>query len=381
MMMNKMLLRLVMVIAICSALLGCTEENGSNSDQDTARVQLKLVDAPGDYLEVNIEIIAIQYTNSVDDEGWKSFTPEVGYPINVDLTELVAGNSLLLADEVIEEGTLSQIRLVLSDNNTLLIEGESDNIEKHLKTPSAQQSGLKLKLNESLEGGFSYTFILDWDVQKSIVEAGNSGNYILKPVIRTIVEVNSGSIQGTVVGKESASSVEASPLNNVTVLAFDVNDLVNSIASTSTNEDGEFLFQGLSESSYILRIEQNGYDDYETPLNEAISVTVGNITVLENSIELLLNESIVGKVVDELNVAISSVVVEIFDKDDPNTQIITVETNEEGTFVFRGLSEGTYIFKITHAGYQDYQTEEGSEIEVIPDEVNVLENDIVLLAE
>ena len=100
---------------------------------------------------------------------------------------------------------LKQFRLVLSDNNTLLLENETTPI--HLDTPSAQQSGLKLKLDTALEPGFSYTFILDWDVHKSIVKAGNSGKYILKPVIRVNTEVNSGSISGKVIGEDLNDNV------------------------------------------------------------------------------------------------------------------------------------------------------------------------------
>src|SRR5210317_2229798 len=96
----------------------------NDKDDSSARVQLRLVDAPGDYLEVNVEIIDIQYNLGDEEEGWMSFSPESGYPINVDLTQLIAGNSLLLTDELIPAGMLKQIRLVLSDNNTLKIEGE-----------------------------------------------------------------------------------------------------------------------------------------------------------------------------------------------------------------------------------------------------------------
>ena len=51
-------------------------------------------------------------------DGWKSFGSEDDYPINVNLTDLTAGNSLVLADEIIPSGMMQQIRLVLSDNNT-----------------------------------------------------------------------------------------------------------------------------------------------------------------------------------------------------------------------------------------------------------------------
>ena len=121
----------------------------SNDNNDSAsRVQLKLVDAPGDYQEVNVEITDIQYNTTDSEDGWKSFTPASGYPINVDLTELIAGNSLLLTDQLIPSGMMKQIRLVLGENNTLKIEGNDALIP--LDTPSAMQSGLKLNLNTAV---------------------------------------------------------------------------------------------------------------------------------------------------------------------------------------------------------------------------------------
>ncbi|MCL6293902.1 DUF4382 domain-containing protein [Jejuia spongiicola] len=250
-------------------MFNCNSDNGSKND--TAKVQLKLVDEPGDYLEVNIEIIDIQYKSSDDEENWVSFNPEGGYPINVDITELIAGNSLLLTDEVVPVGILKQVRLVLSDNNTLKIEGEDDLIP--LETPSAQKSGLKLNLNEELESGFVYSFILDWNVQKSIVKAGNSGKYILKPVIKVNVEVNSGSISGKVV--EIIEEVET-PVGNQVVEVYTTDDVL--VKDTLTDENGDFVIQGLEAGNYILKISREGYLEY---VSEEVIVTVGNIEPAE----------------------------------------------------------------------------------------------------
>lgn len=247
-------------------LFNCNSSD-DGSKNETARVQLKLVDAPGDYLEVNIEIVDIQYKSSDDEEGWVSFTPEGGYPINVDLTELIAGNSALLADEVVPVGIMKQVRLVLSDNNTLMIEGKDDLI--HLDTPSAQQSGLKLNLDEELEAGFTYTFILDWNVQKSIVKAGNSGKYNLKPVIKVNVEISSGSIGGNVI--EIIDDVET-PIANGTVEVYTNDDVL--IKDTLTNEAGDFIVQGLEAGNYVLKISREGYLGF---VSEEIVVTVGNM--------------------------------------------------------------------------------------------------------
>lgn len=263
------LLFAALFIALSS--LSCSDDK-TTDPENSSRVILKLVDAQGNYDEVNVEIIDIQYNSSEEDKGWQSFTPEGGYPIQTDLTELIAGNELLLSDEIIPSGWMEQIRLVLSENNTLKIEGQEELIP--LKTPSAQQSGLKIKLNQELDPGFSYTFILDWDVQRSIVEAGNSGQYILKPVIRANAEVNSGSVSGTVVadiiGDESA---ELFPKEAVVVEIYNSQD--EYVTETLTDMEGKFMFQGLSPGEYRVQIETLDYIPYVSPT--PIVVTAGQI--------------------------------------------------------------------------------------------------------
>ncbi|MEN8125683.1 MAG: DUF4382 domain-containing protein [Bacteroidota bacterium] len=275
--MKKNVLFIVLAVVIMS--LGI-QSCSNDKDSDTSRVQLMLVDALGDYEEVNIEIIDIQYNSSENEEGWKSFILEDDH-INVDLTKLIAGNSLLLTDEIIPSGMLKQIRLVLSDNNSLVIEGEAEPI--HLNTPSAQQSGLKLKLDKELEPGFSYTYILDWDVQKSIVKTG-SGKYNLKPVIRVNTEVNSGSIGGTVVGKatEGDNNNGAEPLNGVAVGIYTIDD--SYITESPTNENGKFMIYGLEAGDYKIKINHNGYTEY---VSETISVSAGHISEV-GTIELVV---------------------------------------------------------------------------------------------
>ena len=279
--MKKNVLMMVMAAIISLGLQSCTENK--ELEGNTARVQLKLIDFPGEYMEVNIEIIDIQY--NVSDEGWTSFAPmDGGYPINVDLTELIAGNSLLLADEIVPSGLLKQIRLVLSDNNSLLIEGENEgeSISTHLDTPSAQQSGLKLNLETELEPGFSYSFILDWDVQKSVLKAGNSGKYNLKPVIRVNAEVNSDSVSGTVIADDLDDDLEgAVPLKGAKISVFTTDD--SEVATTFTDETGNFIIQGLDEGDYKIRIEHINYIEFQS--EGLIKVLPGEITSL-GTIEL-----------------------------------------------------------------------------------------------
>ena len=269
----------VLLIAIFMiALLGfqsCSTEN--DKVITTSRLQLKLVDSPGDYQEVNVEIVDVLYNYSENEEGWISIIPEGFTPIIVDLTKLIAGNDLLLSDVIIPSGMLKQVRLVLGDNNTLVIEGEQEgeNVTTHLDTPSAQQSGLKLKLNTELEPGYSYTFILDWDVQKSIVKAGNSGKYNLKPVIRVNTEVNSGSINGKIIGEILEDDINGSvPLKEIIVNIYTTDGVY--VTQSLTNENGDFIIRGLDAGNYKINIEDNNYIKYESV--DTITVNVGEVT-------------------------------------------------------------------------------------------------------
>jgi len=273
----------IMIAILLFAILGlqsCSDD--TEKLEKTSRLQLKLVDAPGDYEEVNVEIIDVLYNSTEDDGGWTSLAPEDFTPVEVDLTELIAGNELLLSDVIIPSGMLAQIRLVLGDNNTLVIEGEAEVID--LDTPSAQQSGLKLKINTELIPGYSYTFILDWDVQKSIVKAGNSGKYNLKPVIRVNAEVNSGSIFGQVVAKPiiSDGTNEPIPLEGAVVRVTTMNG--DDITGTVSDENGDFIIQGLDAGDYKIKIEHNNYIAYESDI---INVFVGKVADA-GTIELLV---------------------------------------------------------------------------------------------
>src|SRR6185369_8514400 len=75
-----------------------------------------------------------------------------------------------------------EIRLILMSSGNKFIREDGSVCE--LKTPSAQQSGLKIKLPNTftIESGLRYSVHLVFDIEKSVVEQGNGG-CLLKPVI------------------------------------------------------------------------------------------------------------------------------------------------------------------------------------------------------
>ncbi|WP_231928746.1 DUF4382 domain-containing protein [Formosa sp. Hel1_31_208] len=223
---------------------------------------MKLSDAPGDYEFVYVDVVDILVKLNNDDDsenGWQSLEA-----INTgiyNLLELTGGVNVLLADNYqIPSGTLNQIRLVLGDNNTIVIDGE----EFPLSTPSAQQSGLKIQVNEELLPNFEYTFLLDFNVDESIVNAGNSSNIILKPVIRAIPEITSGTISGTI-----------TPSSVLTEIIINIDDQE---VSTFTDANGNFLLVGLPEGIFNLSINPDPSSDLNDLIIEDIQVLIGENT-------------------------------------------------------------------------------------------------------
>ena len=353
----------------------CNNNDAVISTSNTSKIQLKLVDSEGNYDKVLVKIIDVQYNRNDDDMGWTTFEgftlPETDDHLDrIDLTELIAGNSIILTDQDIESGMLSKIRLILGEGNAIVLEGETEEI--FLKTPSAMQSGLKLHMDTELVAGFSYTFVLDWDVQKSIVKAGNSGIYNLKPVIRVVAEVNSGTIKGRVADiDETKDGTDPMPIEGATLNVYDKDD--TSIGTTETNVDGLYMFQGLPAGDYKLKVEKG---DYNTLTTDPILVEVG----VETTKDIHLTKStgnISGRIADSsetdvVKIPLGNAKVDVYTKDDTNfdTIIATATTSNEnddtkGSFDIMDLLPGEYILKVS---LDTYGTRQSEVIEVIIDQ-------------
>ncbi|WP_299464642.1 DUF4382 domain-containing protein [uncultured Microscilla sp.] len=226
------------------------------SDGGTARITVRMIDAPGDYEEVNIDIQDVQIKAS-DDNGANGWTSLGGVKTGVyDLIKLTGGLEAVLADAEIPAGRVSQIRLVLGDKNTVKIDGNT----LALTTPSAQQSGLKINLNADIAEGVTYSVLLDFDAARSVVATG-SGKYNLKPVIKAIAEATSGSIKGTIDPQEATPAVYAIKDSDST--------------SAYTNDNGEFIIKGLDAGIYKVVFEpKTGYEGHTV---ESVEVILGEV--------------------------------------------------------------------------------------------------------
>src|SRR3972149_3966631 len=168
-------------------IFSCNEEN------DTVVVKVRLTDAPGEYDAVNVEIqnVQIHAGENEDEGGWHNL--DIMNPGIYNLLDFNNGLDTLLGTAELPAGNISQMRLYLGENNTLVKDGATYN----LNTTAGERSGLKLLITRQFEPGVTYTMWIDFDAARSVVDRGN-GNYNLKPVIRVFTEATSGSIEGVI---------------------------------------------------------------------------------------------------------------------------------------------------------------------------------------
>jgi hypothetical protein len=227
-----------------------------NNESDSAKIRFLLTDAPGNFQEVNIDVQAIQVI--IDDSIYDLETNQGIY----NLLEFVNGEDTILVTDEVPSGMLSQIRLILGENNSIMV----DSAVYDIKTPSAQQSGLKLQVHEDISGGVVYTYVIDFDAARSIVKTGN-GKFILKPVIRVFTEAITGSIEGVV------QPAEARP----TVLAIGPADDTTSVFTDTLS--GQFMIRGLATGLYDLEFHPDTAYDGITLVD--VEVFAGQSTVLD----------------------------------------------------------------------------------------------------
>ena len=236
-------LKILLAFAVLSTVLySCKKSTTPGS----STMQVKMTDGPGNYDAVNIDLQSVVVTGNTG--GDVTLNTHAGI---YNLLNFSNGIDTLIATGNLNVASVEQIRLVLGPNNSVVVGG----VSYPLSTPSAQQSGLKLQVHQSLQAGVSYSVLLDFDANQSIVVQGN-GSYSLKPVIRTVETAISGSIKGSITPVSAGVMVTAT-LNGTSY-------------STVTQMNGEFLLQGIPPGSYSVTL---------TPALPLSPITINNVSV------------------------------------------------------------------------------------------------------
>ncbi len=233
--------------SVAVAALAACGGGGGGEGGSTGTLRLALTDAPScgfDAVHVTVQKVRVHQSSTAgdNDAGWSEIV--LNPARRVDLLSLTNGVLMELGQIPLPTGKYTQMRLVLADNNTSqpLANAVSPTgaSEVALKTPSGQQSGVKTNINIDIAENKMADFVLDFDACKSVVQAGASGQYLLKPVVSVIPRYVSG-VQGYVDPALGAGATRVSLQVNGTI-----------VKATVPDSTGKFLLQPVAPGNYTL---------------------------------------------------------------------------------------------------------------------------------
>jgi len=258
-------------------LTACSGGGDGGSSSPTGTLSVNLTDASTtDYqaIYVTIQQVAVHKDGG---GGWNVVSsPNKTY----NLLELVNGVREDLALATLASGNYTQLRLILTDtpDNSLniisrrhpygnyFIDGYGQSVE--LKVPSAFHTGIKIVKGFAINADQTTELILDFDAARSIVKAGSSGQWLLKPTIKVLETTEYSIISGNVAAE--GILVSAQKYNS----SLAVEEKVEVKAATVSDASGNYkLF--LEPDSYTLV----GYKDGFSPFYKDTKV----ITTAENT--------------------------------------------------------------------------------------------------
>ena len=164
--------KLVAILTLSAGLffIACKKESGSTT------LKVTLTDAPASYDEVNVDIREVNIKMDGDSSAWISLPTTAGI---YNLLEYQDGVDTLISQAVLTGKSIKEVRLVLGSENSIKVGGEVH----PLTIPSGSESGLKIKMNKTLNGGIDY-LTLDFDAALSVNQ--ESTGFKLRPVVKIV---------------------------------------------------------------------------------------------------------------------------------------------------------------------------------------------------
>jgi hypothetical protein len=266
------------LMAIASALITACggSGGGSSGGGGTGTLALSLQDAPAteDYKAVYVTIKEVMVHKGGSEDGDANWETVASPNATYNLLELVNGVREELGLATLESGSYTQMRLILGQNPdsginiiseahpfpNYVIEDGTDAVHE-LKVPSGYQTGIKIVKGFVINENETTELILDFDASRSVVKAGKSGKWLLKPTIKVLELIDYAILTGLVsAGVNDAEGAMVSA-QHYTPGASDPKDQVAVQAATITDEYGEYSLL-VEPGPYNVVVYKESYDPY-----------------------------------------------------------------------------------------------------------------------
>jgi len=209
--MNSLIRRLSSGVAALILLAGCGDSAGTGG---SAQLVVRLTDAPIDNVQsATIWVSSVYLIGGSDSTGNRFVVMDTA--AMYDVLTLTDGVTALVGDVTVPSGTYTQMRMVVDSARVTLknITFSDGSTSKTMKTPSGQQSGIKVNFSGPVNIDPGQTvLVVDFDVSRNFVFTGpktSPNGVIFKPVLHATVSDVAGSITGTVTPLTSKASLFA----------------------------------------------------------------------------------------------------------------------------------------------------------------------------
>ena len=188
---------LILTAMLLLCIVACNDGGGSSDSGGTGTLAVSLTDSAGSYKAVYITVESVEVHtggNDNNNKNWETIPMDVN---TINLCDLTNGVLEELGSIKLAEGDYTQLRLHLNnipqDGELNILSQEhphanyvilEDDSVHELKVPSGFQSGVKVVKGFTISEDGKTELILDFDAMSSVVEAGNSGQWLLKPTIK-----------------------------------------------------------------------------------------------------------------------------------------------------------------------------------------------------
>lgn len=255
------------------------------------RLSMSLTDKPThDYKEVWVTIQDIYVHMEGEAEG--AWTKVLTVNKTLNLLTLANGVRYELGMVDLAPGHYTQMRLMIGTANTENTELpanyilDTKDVVHELKIPSGVQSGIKLVQGFDINANSTTELVFDFDAGASIVAAGNSGKYILRPTIHQIDDSQTRTIIKGFVKDAAAVGIEGAEVSlqiyKPRTAGQDFKDEITRYSATVTDSTGAYQFWFLNipdpTTFNTVATQWNSTNPYYTPAWSQIAGAVnGNV--------------------------------------------------------------------------------------------------------
>jgi hypothetical protein len=335
-------LRALASCTVAAALAACGGGGGGGtSTAGSGALAVALTDAPGcgyDHVYVTVDRVRVHQDGSAadSDAGWREIV--LAAPRRLDLLDLTNGVFEELGQTQLPAGRYNQVRLVLLDNGSAAPQANAvqptGGALVPLATPSAQQSGLKLKATFDVSANQTTDLVLDFDACRSVVRAGNSGNYNLKPVLTVTPRVATG-IQGYVSTTLTIAGTTVTAQQGGTV-----------VRSTVPDATGRFVLGSLPAGNYDVVI---GSEGRSTTVVSSVPVTATTTVINGTATAILPPTSAMRQVTGTVSVPAGTATALVTDATVRASQALAGGPTVEVARVPVDATAATYVLRVPAA--------------------------------